>query len=997
MQTIMDFTAQKYDALLDYLRRHVDGEVRFDDVTRRLYSTDASIYQIKPVGVVIPKTTAALQTAVQIALEMHVPIVPRGGGTSLSGQSIGAGVVLDCSKYLNNILDIDPHLQIARVQPGVILDQFNRALAPHDLQFGPDVATASRANLGGMIGNNSAGSHSIVHGKTIDHVRKLRTLMSDGKPYDLGPLADAAWQRQDQRTFLGNLHRQVRQIVSDAEPEILRRFPRILRRVSGYNLDALAASFLWTARSASGFDSRSESATLTGLHQLLVGSEGTLGVILEAELNLVPKPKVVGLLIPQFASLAAAMDAIAICLEMQPSAVELMDKMLIALARNNLSLRDTAAALTGTPEALLMVEFSGDDFGYVTDRIKKLQTKLQGAPGLIATLPAIEATARQPLWNLRNAAVPLLLGVPGDRKPVAFIEDTAVAPEHLPRYVARFREILKKHGTEGTFYGHASVGCLHIRPILNIKDPHDLTRMRRITEDITDLVLEFGGSLSGEHGDGLARSEWNRKMFGDVVYDAFCKIKDAFDPHHLFNPGKIVHAPPMTDNLRFATPNPAAYAARLAEPVAAATIFDYSKQEGFAQSIELCNGAGVCRKLQGGTMCPSFRATRDEKDSTRGRANLLRLALVSANPLKELAGDDVNAVLDLCLMCKACKSECPSNVDLAKLKAEVTNLRYQDRPRPLLHRLLARLHRLNRWGSLTAPLTNRLQNNRLARWMLHHLVGIDQRRSLPELHFDHFRRWFTRTHAVGRKSNRPVLLLDDCFTTYNEPAIGQAAVRVLEAAGHGVELAGLTCCGRTLISKGYLAEARALIQEQAPSLAARLASGVPILGLEPSCLLTLVDEWPELVPGPATTLIAKSAHLADGWLAQQVRMKSCELKLSPTYSALSTQHSALIHGHCHQKALVGTGGTAALLKLIPGLDVRVLDTGCCGMAGSFGFETEHYDLSVQIADLDLLPALAQHPEALVVAPGTSCRHQIRDLAKRRALHPIELLANALAK
>jgi FAD/FMN-containing dehydrogenase/Fe-S oxidoreductase len=1008
----MDFAAQKHAALLDYLRRHVDGEVLFDAATRRLYSTDASIYQIEPIGVVIPKTSAGLVTAVQIALEMHIPIIPRGGGTSLSGQSIGPGIVLDCSKYLNNILAIDPALQIARVQPGVVLDQFNRALAVHDLQFGPDVATASRANLGGMIGNNSAGSHSIVHGKTLDHVRKLRVILSDGKPADLGPLAEADWRRQDERKFLGKLHHQVRQIVTDAAPEIQRRFPRILRRVSGYNLDVFAHAFSnETQRDEKGQNEARKpignrgspplfsssgllgGSPLVGLHQLLVGSEGTLGVILEAELNVVRKPRVVGLLIPQFSSLAAAIDALAPCLEMQPSAVELMDHLLIELARHNLSLRNTVAALTGTPEALLMVEFSGGDFGYVTDRIKKLQTKLQGMPGLLAALPAIAATQRQPLWKLRNDAVPLLLGMRGDRKPVTFIEDTAVAPERLPRYVERFRGILKKHGTDGTFYGHASVGCLHIRPVLNMKDSNDVARMRRIAEDVTDLVLEFGGSLSGEHGDGLARSEWNRKMFGDIVYDAFCKIKDSFDPHHLFNPGKIVHASPMTANLRYgAASTPVEDSSR------ATLLFDYSKQEGFTRAIELCNGSGVCRKLQGGTMCPSFRATRDEKDSTRGRANILRLALAGEDPLKDLASDDVNEVLDLCLMCKGCKSECPSNVDIAKLKAEVTNLRYNDRPRPLLHRVLSRLHRLNRASALAAPLVNLLRRSRLARWLLHHFVGIDRRRSLPVLHYDHFRRRFARRRiswnaALGPKLGN-VLVLDDCFTTYQEPWIGEAAVRVLETAGYNVQLAGLPCCGRMLLSKGYLPQARKLIQEQAPRLAARIASGVPILGLEPSCLLALVDEWPEMVPGPATTLIAKSAHLVDGWLAEKMRAGVFELELTAGRSQVKAQQT-LLHGHCHQKALLGTQGTASLLRLIPGLDVRVLDTGCCGMAGSFGFEAEHYDLSVAIARLDLLPALAQQPEAIVVAPGTSCRHQIRDLADRRALHPLELLAAAL--
>jgi FAD/FMN-containing dehydrogenase/Fe-S oxidoreductase len=960
---MLDFLEQKRSALVQHLRRHLEGEVRFDTTTRQLYSTDASIYQIEPLGVVLPRTPQDLQAAVQIALEMHVPIVPRGGGTSLSGQSIGPGLVIDCSKYLHKILAIDPETRRAHVQPGVVLDQLNRALAPHGLQFGPDVATASRANLGGMIGNNSAGSHSIVHGKTLDHVHGLKVILSDGSSAAFGP---TDWGAREDHSFLGSIYRGVRQAVVSAAPEIARRFPRILRRVSGYNLDSLLPIA----------DDKSSAAV--GLHQLIVGSEGTLAVLTEAELNLVARPRAVGLLIPQFSSLTAALDALAVCLEMRPSAVELLDRMLLVLAGHNLALRDTMAALDGIPEALLMVEFSGAEPAEVEDRIAKLARKLRGWPGLTGLLPVLAEEQRAPLWNLRNAAVPLLLGLPGDRKPVTFVEDTAVAPARLPQFIARFREVLRRHDTDGAFYGHASVGCLHIRPLLNLKAPEDVHRMRRIAADVTDLVLEFGGSLSGEHGDGLARSEWNRKMFGDVVYDAFCRVKDAFDPHHLFNPGKVVHAPPMTENLRYGP----AY-----RPVEPETIFDYTEQEGFVRAVEMCNGAGVCRKMQGGTMCPSYRATRDEKDSTRGRANVLRLALAGEQPLRALRGPAVQEVLDLCLMCKACKSECPSNVDMAKLKAEVLHLAYQGRPRPWGHRLAAHVHRLYRLGALAAPLANRVGRNRLFRWLLETVGGVDRRRSLPELHGAHFRRWFSRRRrgAVGS----PVILLDDCFTTFSEPHIGQAAVRVLEAAGYGVRLAGLTCCARPLISKGFLTEARALIQAQAPRLAAQLAGGLPLLGIEPSCLSTLVDEWPELAPGPATAFIARAAHLADGWLARQ--LEDGKAALAPQ----SLTGTCVVHGHCHQKALVGTAGTAALLRQIPDLEVRVLDTGCCGMAGSFGYEKDHYDLSVAIAGLDLLPALAQAPAALIVAPGTSCRHQIRDLSPRRALHPLEVLAHRL--
>jgi FAD/FMN-containing dehydrogenase/Fe-S oxidoreductase len=1000
---MVDFAELKRQALAQHLRRHIQGEVRFDSTTRRLYSTDASIYQIEPLGVVLPKTAADVQAVVQITGEMKVPLTARGGGTSLSGQSIGPGVVLDCSKYLNAILEIDPAAQMARVQPGIVLDQLNRAVAAHGLQFGPDVATASRANLGGMIGNNSAGSRSIVYGKTIDHVRRLDVILADGSRAEFGPLTKADWERKEApSTGLAAIYRAVRRVILQHAAEIRRRFPRILRRVSGYNLDTLCNGM------------SEPSGKMAGLHQLIVGSEGTLAVTTEAELALVPRPNARGLLVAHFASLGAAMDALTVCLESGPSAVELMDRLLLDLARGNLALKNAMAAVQGRPAALLMVEFSGEDPAEIADRAEHLERRLAGGTGLTATVAALDPAVRDPLWNLRRGAMPLLLGLPGDRKPVTFIEDTAVAPARLPEYVARFQDVLRRHGTEGAFYGHASVGCLHIRPVLDLKDKADVQRMRRIAEDITDLVLEFGGALSGEHGDGLARSEWNRKMFGDEVYQAFRQVKHAFDPGNLLNPGRIVDAPAMTENLRYGP----GYA-----PAEPATIFDYSRQEGFVRSIELCNGSGVCRKLQGGTMCPSFRATRDEKDSTRGRANALRLALAGERPLVALRSQWVHEVLDLCLMCKACKAECPSNVDMAKLKAEFLHFYYRDRPRPLGHRAMAHIYRLNALAAPFAPLVNWLQRRRLVRWLLEMVVGIDRRRSLPDLHANHLRRWFARrikaeanrdetqarSASDGIRGEHPVagapglcssftpsapihsskvVLLDDCFTTFNEPDIGRAAVAVFERAGCTVELAGLTCCGRPLISKGFLQEARALIQAQAPRLARRLANGVPLLGLEPSCLLTLTDEWPELVPGPATRHVAAATHLAEGWLSEEVVAGRLTLPLA------SSKEKCVLHGHCHQKALVGTSGTVAALRLIPDLTVQPLDSGCCGMAGSFGFEKEHYDVSVAVAGLELLPALQAEPDAVVIAPGTSCRHQIWDLTGRRALHPLEVLAGA---
>ncbi len=956
------FLTQQRDAVARHLRENLVGEARFDPATRRLYATDASIYQIEPLGVVLPKNADDVRAAVQICAEARVPITPRGGGTSLSGQSIGPGVVIDCSKYMNAVLDISRERLTARVQPGVVLDQLNRELEPLGLQFGPDVSTSSRANLGGMIGNNSAGSRSIVYGKTVDHVRRMHSVLADGSQLVFDALSPAEWvEKANRPTREGRLYRDVRQVVDANRAEIAARFPRILRRVSGYNLPELAAP------------------GKTGIHQLLVGSEGTLAVMTEAEVSVVVRPKFRGLLVPQFDSLAASLDALAVCMGFRPSAIELMDHLLIELTAGNIALKDTTAPLDKRAKALFMVEFSGESEAEVRSEVEKLTARLQGTPGLLACLPAVDAKFREPLWNLRRASMPILYSIPGDRKPITFIEDCAVAPERLPRFVAEFRAILRKYGTDGSFYGHASVGCLHIRPLLNLKDQQDVARMRAITEEVTSLVLAHQGSLSGEHGDGLARSEWNEKMFGPVIYRAFQEIKRAFDPEGVLNPGKIVAAPPMTENLRYPPGQ---------TPYHPPTVFDYSKQEGFLRSVEMCNGNGACRKTTGGAMCPSYRATRDENDSTRGRANALRHAL-DHGP-RALRERWLHEVFDLCLMCKACKSECPSNVDVGKLKAEFLQLYYTGRPRPLEHLLVAGVPLMNRVMAPVAPVFNWVQESGLFRWVLEKAAGIDRRRTLPRLHADHFRRWFRRHTPDANAGKRgKVLLLADCFTTYQEPNVGRAAVRVLERAGYGVSLLDAFCCGRVWISKGMLHLAKARVQAQAASIARKLPAGVPILGLEPSCILALADDWTELVPGPETRRIADAAKLADVWLADQVKAGACELPLT------EGEGECVVHGHCHQKALLGNGVSAAAVKMIPGLDVKTLDAGCCGMAGSFGYEKAHFEVSAKIAGLSLLPSLAAAPGACVAATGTSCRHQIKDLAGRHALHPLEVVERRL--
>lgn len=954
MQELYELQRQ---ALVRHLGKETQGEVQSSLLDRQLYSTDASIYQIEPLAVFLPRTIDDLRTAVQICRDHHLSMVPRGGGTSLSGQAIGPGLVIDVSKHLREIVDLDPTEKRARVQPGVVLEQLNQAAALHGLMFGPDVSTANRATLGGMIGNNSAGSHSIVHGLTVDHVLSLEAIFSDGSAVTLrNERLDTLLQANPTATRPAQLLHTVRQIITQHHQQIRDRFPKILRRVSGYNLDRMLAG--WERGSIN-------------LSEMMVGSEGTLAMTAMAEVKLVEKPKYRALLIPHFTSIAAAMEALDDCLAIQPSAVEMMDQMILDLARQNLALQRRMQGIVGRPAALFMVEVAGNHKAELIQRLNKLEAKLRARAGVYEVVRAVEDDARQPLWQLRESGLPLLMGMPGDRKPVTFVEDTAVSPERLPAFVAEFQEIMQRHGTHGAIYGHASVGCLHIRPVLDLHQEGDVQIMRQISIAVSDLVLKYKGSLSGEHGDGIARSEWLPKMFGHDIYEAFKQIKHAADPAGLMNPGKIVDAPPMDTHLRY----------QQQERRQPLTMLDYSKHGGIVQHVELCSGTGVCRKTSAGTMCPSYRATLNEKDSTRGRANTLRLAFQQMTPDAAMASSQVQDVLDLCLSCKACKAECPSNVDMAKLKAEATHHYYQHHARPLTHRLAKHVPGLLKWGAWLGPLANVTNRMRLSRWAMERWAGISRRRSLPLLHRDHLRRWYRRYRKVqGTRTADRVWLFDDCFTTYTEPLIGIAAVKLLHSLGHHVELVEPLCCGRPLISQGYLTEARNLVQRQATQLAARLKEGEPILGLEPSCLLTLTDEWPELVPGEATRLIARHAKLMEDWLAPQT------IQFRPLAA------DTIVHGHCHQKALVGMGGTQTILQKIPQLRVTMLDTGCCGMAGMFGYESKHFDLSVAIAETSLLPAVRVHPDAIVLASGTSCRHQLRDLTPCQPLHPVELLA-----
>jgi FAD/FMN-containing dehydrogenase/Fe-S oxidoreductase len=982
----MNVTPAQSTELLNSLKKRLSGEIFSDNYARALYSTDASIYQIMPLAVVVPRTRDDVVCTVQAAAEHGLAIIPRGGGTSLSGQSIGAGIVIDFSKYMRAI-QIDPISRTARVQSGVVLDQLNSAAAPHALQFGPDVATSSRANVGGMIGNNSAGARSIWHGKTVDSVIALDVVLSDGTSTTFAPLAQHELKEEQARSDLvGQIHREVARIVAANRQEIFDRFPPILRRVSGYNLDEFVPEcraryptprLLEDARAR---ETRMYPGADFNIAKLIVGAEGGLGTVVEALVHLLPLPKARGILVLHFDSMAHAVASVGAILESQPSAAELLDGLILRLAEKSLEYRNYLDFVVGQPESLMLVEFNGETPDEVKTKADGLAARLKGQPGLFHVLAALEKKLCEHVWACRKAALPLLLGQPGARKPVAFVEDGAVSPEHLPQFVERFGQIMARHQTEGAFYGHASVGCLHIRPMLDLTNAIDLDRLQQISLETCELVMEFNGAMSGEHGDGLARSYLNERLFGTRLYQAFKQIKSAFDPQDRMNPGKVVDGPSPTENLRYGT----AY-----KTMDVPTTFDFSRDGGFARAVELCNGAGVCRKLQTGTMCPSFMVTRDEEHSTRGRANALRMVLSGALPPEELTGERLFATYDLCLQCKGCKAECPSNVDVAKLKMEFLDGYYRRHGAPLGARLMAHASRLNRIGAALAPVSNWAAGLPGADWIARRLLGIDPRRPLPRFARNHFRKWFRRRSKAGsdgehrRASRGPIVLLDDCLTSYCEPGVNRAAVEVLEAAGYEVHLAGLECCGRTAVSKGFLSHGQRLARRNIEQLLPWARQGVKIVGCEPSCLLMLVDEYRDLVPGEAAQTVAAQAALVDTHLVQ-----------SGTVPRLrSHSERILLHGHCHQKALVGVRDTQAALAMIPGVQVQLIDSGCCGMAGSFGYE--HYDLSMAIGERVLFPSIRSAPAAQVVAPGFSCRHQIDHGTGRRAMHPMELLARQL--
>ena len=939
------------------LRGSVRGEVRFDAATRLLYSTDASLYQILPVGVVCPRDAEDAALAVRLAAEAGVPVLPRGGGTALAGQTVGAALVLDFCRHMHRVLEIDPDRRRVRVQPGVRLDRLNRACAPYGLHFGPDPATFRQCAVGGMIGNNSCGARSLVYGKTGDHVHSLRCVLPGGACAHFTALRrDAVGGAPGVE---GELARAVLAILEPHRAGMLARYPKIPRRVSGYNFDAVL-----------------EDPELN-LSRLIVGSEGTLATVVEAELGLVPVPPARALVLLSFRERFTSMDAVpAILPEPGLTALEIVDSRVLRGAREILQFRATAAMAAPDALGVLFCEFSGEAQEEVAGLAHGFAARAPALPGAPHAGVFLSAADQLAAWELRQAATGLLyLTTPSkDIKPQEFVEDTGVPPERLGAYTRRFEEIVQRHGTTTGYFGHAGQGCLHIRVDLNVKRGEDRERMQRIAGDIAELVVEFGGSLSGEHGDGLARSEFLPLMFGPEVIELHRRVKAAFDPEGQMNPGgKIV--PPyqrMTENLRFGE-------GYRADPPD--TWFRYA-EGGWDVAVEKCNGMAVCRKLDAGTMCPSYMVTLEEEHSTRGRANALREAMRGSLP--GMRSEAVHGALDLCLACKACKTECPVGVDMARYKAEFLAQHHRAHGTPREAHFFGRIHDFARAGSLAPRVANLGQ--RLLGGAIKRAGHVDPRRRLPELAREPFRRWFGRRARVEADGRPSVVLFDDTFHNFFAPGPLRAAAAVLERAGFDVRLpARQVCCGRAAVSKGLLDHARAKQAQLLETLIADVDRGAWIVGIEPSCILTLRDELPDLVRDERAARLAGAAVTLEELLAGL-----------PDWRPGRLERRALVHGHCHQKALVGMGPTVAALGRVEGLEFGVLDSGCCGMAGSFGYERGHYEVSRACGERVLFPAVrAAAPDDLVVAPGFSCRHQIGDFCGgRQAIHTAELLAMA---
>jgi FAD/FMN-containing dehydrogenase/Fe-S oxidoreductase len=1008
------------EALATRLRKETSGEVMTDSASRGRYATDASIYQAMPVAVFVPKTAQDIASAIQIAADLGVPVLPRGGGTSQCGQTTGAALVIDNTKYFRNVLDLNLDQGYVEVEPGIVLDHLNSSLKQHGLWYPVDVSTAGQATIGGMAGNNSCGSRSIAYGNMVHNVLGIDAWLADGRIANFSDYASSTGAAKQLGDFVKNL-------ANTLQPEIEARFPKVLRRVAGYNLDIFhPQSELPYTRDGS-----------VNLAHLLVGSEGTLGYFKSLKLKLAPLPQHKVLGIVNFASFYKAMDSAQHIVKLGPTAVELVDRTMIDLARSNPSFKKTIETAlidhtAQTPEAILLVEFSGEAHAPLLERLKALQELMSdlGLPGSVVAMP--DAAMQKNLWEVRKAGLNIMMSLKGDGKPVSFIEDCAVPLESLADYTQALTEVFAKYGSRGTWYAHASVGTLHVRPILDMRRD-GAQKMRAVAKEASALVRKYKGAYSGEHGDGLCRGEWISWQFGPKITEALAEIKYAFDPKGLFNPGKIIDPPKMDDatNFRF-PPNYRVIPLQPAldwsawnvqnDPVTEATTAPGTGGDpalGLAKAVEMCNNNGHCRKFDAEVMCPSYRVTRDEKHLTRGRANTLRLALSNQLGLHSgssidsspMASDAVKEVMELCVSCKACRRECPTGVDMAKMKIEFLSA-YKKRVGHSLRDLAVAY--LPKYASTISaiPFLPTLLNARnhikpialLQEW----IMGISAQRSLPIWKNKNF--WnqkektsyqYTPEQLASNADGKGVVLLADTFNAYFEDENLTAALKVLKAAGYRVHIPHKTqgnvkpteggcskefCCGRTFLAAGMVDKAKATLGELVDHLAPYAEKNIPIIGLEPSCLFTLKDEALVMGFGERAVSVSKQAQLLEEFLASEARARKLKLSLKAADKAV------LFHGHCHQKSFAAVTPAMELLKLIPNAQPQLIESSCCGMAGSFGYEAEHIEVSKKMAEATLLPSIRKSPDSWVVADGTSCRHQIADGTQREAVHIARILA-----
>lgn len=948
---------QDYTQLISSLKKAIGGEVLSDELSLHAYSTDASMYQIKPDIICIPKTESEVIEIVNLARVHQVPICPRGGATSLAGQTVNRGICIDFSKYLDKIKEINPDEKYAIVQPGINRDELNTASKKFNLHFAPDPSTSSRANIGGMIANNTSGTRSILYGITLDHVVELKLLLSDGTILDLKEMDKESFIRKSkQNNREGEIYSGFLDIILGNEEAIEEAFPKTLRKAQGYPLDAFISDGNWN------------------LAKLICGSEGTLGLILEAKIKLVDLPGSRSVCVVHYKNLFQAVRQIDPMLAYGPSAIELLDKPVLDRSRENIDTNKATHFIEGDPEALLLVEFFGSSKTTALEKANNFASKMQAEKNGYAWIVYPEGPQLDDVFTVRKKGLGLILGVKGHKKPQAFIEDAAIPTNVLAEYLEELQTLVSNYDTELILYGHASVGVIHCRPVLSFRDAEGLKKFRAILDGTFHLVKKYKGSWSSEHGDGIVRGHYLKAYFGDEVYGLLVDVKELFDPLYLMNPNKIIDVPEPDSNLR--------YGADFDESMVD-SVFQFRKEESLNEVVHMCNGVGACRKLGAGTMCPSFQATRDEVHTTRARANTLRLAISGQldSDYSGLAQELVYESMDLCLSCKACKSECPSNVDVAKLKSEVWQEKYDKNGIPLRDRLVRdNEHMVPMMAGAFAGFFNYVQKSSLFRWSMEKIVGIDKRRVLPEYTSETFDSWL-KNKTKGPSSNTlgKVGLFVDTYINYHEPHIGISAFNLLVDCGYEVVPISIGCCQRPRISQGFLKAAKRDGTSLANELLPYLNKGMKIVVCEPSCTSALQDDLPDLLENEALAKLMQSQiKMIDVFLAEEKALGNEKIDLE-------LKDSALLHGHCHQKALYGTESMKSLL----GDELDEIPSGCCGMAGSFGYETEHYNISEKIANLVLMPALKENANKEIIACGVSCRHQIKDLSDRKALHWVE--------